>query len=621
VVYANYGREEDFRRLEEMGIEVAGRIVLVRYGAVFRGLKVKEAQQRGAAGVVIYSDPADDGYMQGDVYPDGPMRPPYSLQRGSVQFLSVAPGDPQTPGWASTEGARRLAQDEIDEMARIPSLPLSYGEAEKVLRALSGERVPDDWQGGLPFAYHLGPGPAKLRMAVEMDYAVRPIWNVIATLRGSEEPDRWVVLGNHRDAWTYGAVDPNSGTAAMLETARALGEAVRAGWRPRRTLVLASWDGEEYGLVGSTEWGEQFAGELGVKAVAYVNLDSAVTGTELSLSGIPSLRDLTLGVAGELTDPKRGRTLLELWLDGQREEWADEGPIDLDRPDRPFRPALEALGSGSDYTVFVDHLGVASLNFTFSGKYGVYHSALDAFYWMQRFGDPEFLYHALAARFYGLVAMRLAGAELVPLRYVAYAEALEDQLDALRRRAIRERRKGAGSEGERGEAAGTPAPEPSPETAAGEAPEEAPAGPEGELAAAPVPEELAGTASEAPPLDPDFAPVLAAVARFRAAAEGLDAALDAAGPLPLDRRSRINDAVVAVERRLLDPAGLPGRPWFRHVLYAPGLTTGYAPWPFPGLAQAVKDHDAAMWQAQAATVVERLDAATAALGEAAALAR
>jgi N-acetylated-alpha-linked acidic dipeptidase len=568
VVYVNYGTDEDFRKLDEIGVSVSGRIVLVRYGKVFRGLKVREAQSRGAAGVLIFSDPADDGYAKGDVYPSGPMRPPSAIQRGSVQFLSLGPGDPQTPGIPSTRDARRIPREKLEGIPKIPSLPLSYGEAEKILRALAGPRVPDEWQGALPFAYHVGPGPAKVEMEVEMDYDVRPIHNVIGTIRGTAEPDRWVVLGNHHDAWTYGAVDPSSGTASLLETARGIGAAIRSGWRPRRTLILASWDAEEYGLVGSTEWGEQHAADLERKAVAYVNLDSSVTGPDLDVEGIPSLRDLLLEVAGELPDPLRGKSVAEIWRKKQHQEWVRTEPICVERDtDAVFRPALGALGSGSDYTVFLDHLGVAALSFSFSGGYGVYHSTLDNFFWMDNFGDPEFLYHAVAAKLYGLLAMRLAGAEVVPLRYVPYAEEMERQFAELSRQAVLERRRAA--------------------------------------AAADKP-------PERPPVDLDRS-VPAILAKFRAAAEGLDAALDA---IPRRREAitpssltRLNDALVGVERRFLSRDGLPGRPWFRHLIYAPGLTTGYASWPFPGLRQAIKEHDAAMAKRETARLVRALEEA------------
>jgi len=573
VVYVNYGTEEDFKQLEESGIDLHGKIALVRYGRVFRGLKVREAQERGAAAVLIFSDPADDGYAQGDIYPDGPMRPPTAVQRGSVQFLSLGPGDPQTPGAPSTKDAKRLPRGKVETIPRIPSLPISYGEAEKILRQIAGPSVPAGWQGGLPFAYHLGPGPAKVEMSVEMDEAVREIWDVIGKIPGSTEPDRWVILGNHHDAWTYGAVDPSSGTASFLEAARALGAAVKSGWRPRRTIVMAAWDAEEYGLVGSTEWGEDLAEELSRKGVAYLNLDSSVTGPDLSVDGIPTLRDVVIEAAGVLADPKRGKSVAELWLAKQRKSWNDEEPILVDRPDRPFEPQLRPLGSGSDYTVFVDHLGIAGLNFGFEGKYGVYHSTFDNLYWMEKFGDPEFLYHAEAARLFGLLAMRLAGADVVPLRHAPYAAALSRQVDDLRRFLVRERRAAA---------------------AADKPPKQA-------------------------PLDPDFGPILAALEEFRAAATALDAGLDrleGSGGVAPEKLARLNDAVVGVERRFLVPEGIHGRPWFRHVLYAPGVTTGYASWPLPGLQLAAKEHDAAIWDGEARKVVAALTAATAALGEA-----
>ncbi len=581
VIYANYGTDEDFKALEGMGVQVKGRIVLVRYGGSFRGLKVQEAQARGASAVIIYSDPADDGYMKGDIYPDGPMRPPSSIQRGSVQFLSLGPGDPQTPGYASTPSAKRIPREKLEGIPKIPSLPLSYGEAEKILRALAGQPVPEGWQGGLPFAYHVGPGPAKVEMEVEMDYAVRPIWDVFGRLAGSAEPDRWVILGNHRDAWTYGAVDPNSGTASLLETARGLGAAAKAGWRPRRTLVLASWDAEEYGLLGSTEWGEDRASDLTQKAVAYVNLDSSVTGGDLDVDGVPSLRDLVVEVADEIPDPARGKSVGDLWKAKLRKSWNGQEPICPDGPEKLFEPALGPLGSGSDYTVFTDHLGIASLSFGFSGRYGVYHSTLDDFFWMKHFGDPDFLYHVVAARFYGLLAMRLTGSDVVPMRYLPYASALEKYLDAIRRQAIRERRNAAGAEAE------------------------------------------PGRPPEKPALEPDFKPLLSVLARFRRSAAALDAALDALptapapGALPL---SRINDAVVGVEREFLDPSGIPGRPWFRHTVFAPGLTTGYAAWPFPGLTQSVKERDASMWEKESRRLRDRLQAAAAALDRASSIA-
>jgi len=620
VVYANYGTPDDFAALDRLGIDVKGRVVLVRYGAVFRGLKVRNAQKRGALGVLIYSDPGDDGYARGDVYPNGPYRPGSAVQRGSVQFLSLGPGDPSTPDGPSVKGAKRLPFDELhgfpispggeprlvvnnpdgvattkmsqsvkawekdtglkrdDYFASIPSLPVSYDAARPILEALGGPNVPTGWQGGLPLPYHVGPGPAEVSFSVKMDYKVRTVWNVIATLKGSEEPDRWVMIGNHRDAWVYGAVDPGSGTAATLETCRALGSAVKRGWKPRRTLVYASWDAEEYGLVGSTEWADEHSRELDTKAVLMLNVDSAVGGHELDMDGIPSLRDLLLDACSAVTDVRSGRDLRRVWTDRKRAHWAATAPVDFFdplwdgtdaafRPPVRFSPQLNALGSGSDYTAFVDHLGVPAADVGFGGRYGVYHSVFDNFYWMEKFGDPEFLTHATAARLYTVIAMRAAGAAVVPFTFTPYGEALREHLDDLRRTV--ERRSRAAGPGHR------------------------------------------------KPMKFDGLPALAmAVKAFQKEAAALDratAALAAKDGVSAKSLARVNDALTRVERAFLLPGGLPGRPWFKHAVYAPGLTTGYSSWPMPGVRQAIQDHDAAMLAQQAPALAARIDAATEAL--------
>ena len=576
VVYANYGTRADFERLEKMGVSVSGRIVLARYGSVLRGLKVREAEQRGAAGVVIYSDPADDGYMKGDVYPQGPMRPPSAIQRGSVQYLTLQPGDPSTPGYPSTPRARRVSRDRMQTVPRIPSLPISYREAEKVLRRLGGARVPDEWQGGLPFAYHIGPGGAALELQVDLDEGLRSIFNVFGRIRGSEEPERQVIIGNHADAWTHGAVDPNSGTATWLETARGLAEAVKTGWKPRRSILLASWDAEEYGLVGSTEWGEANATDLRENTVAYINLDSSVTGPKLAVSGTPSLRDLVRDAANDVSEPLKGSSVGAAWERELRARWATGSPVELSDPDSAFFPVLEPLGSGSDYTVFLDHLGIPSVTFSFTGKYGVYHSMYDNFAWMDRFGDPQFLYHAVAARFYGLMAMRLAAAEVVPLRFGSYARALRLHLDELRRKTIRKLR-GA---------------------------------------------EDASTAATPAAIKPDYGPVVAALQQLEVAGVALDAELD--GLVQREdalAAARVSEALIRLERTFLSEDGLPGRSWFRHLLYAPGLTTGYAAWAFPELTEAVENADPVLFERGTSRVVAALEAATEQLRRATSLAR
>jgi N-acetylated-alpha-linked acidic dipeptidase len=611
VVYANFGRPEDFDALEKMGVEVKDKLVLVRYGAIFRGLKVLNAQKRHARGVLIFSDPADDGYAKGDIYPNGPFRSGSAIQRGSVQFLSLGPGDPSTPNGPSIKGVKRLpinpfngfpiegisngihdpknpdgfdpkrwekatGLDRDAYYATIPSLPISFDAARPILEGLGGPNVPSGWQGALPLAYHVGPGPAEVHFAIQMDYKVRTIWNVIATLKGSAEPERWVMISNHRDAWAYGAVDPGSGTAATLEMCRALGAAVKGGWKPRRTIVYASWDAEEYGLVGSTEWAEDHARELDEKAVLMLNVDSAVSGPDLDVSGVPSLRDLFLEAADGVTDPRSGKTLRRLWVDRRRASWANEAPIDLDEtiwadPDASppssgrFHPQLTPLGSGSDYTAFLDHLGIPALDVGFHGHYGVYHSIFDNFFWMEKFGDPEFLTHATAAKLYTLIAMRAAGAEVVPLRFVAYGDFLRAEVDDLRRIIARKAR-------------------------------------------------AAGPDASKPPLKFEgLADLVRAVREFSdraAAADRATADLVHRGGVEPAQLSRVNDALLRVERALLHPDGLPGRPWFKHVVFAPGVTTGYACWPLPGVRQAILGGDPALLAAQLPILNRRLAAAS-----------
>jgi N-acetylated-alpha-linked acidic dipeptidase len=417
-----------------------------------------------------------------------------------------------------------------------------------------------------------------------MDYKLRKIWNVIATIPGAEEPDRWVMVGNHRDAWVYGAVDPGSGTAATLETCRALGAAVKHGWKPRRTIVYASWDAEEYGLVGSTEWADEHAKEIDEKAVLLLNVDSAVGGRDLDMDGVPSLRDFLLDATAAVKDARSGRTLLDVWIEKKRSQWAATAPLDFGDPlwDNPddsaatiaartavkFSPHLNPLGSGSDYTAFLDHLAVPSLDVGFAGGYGVYHSVYDNFYWMEKFCDPEFLTHATAARLYTVIAMRAASAEVVPFTFTPYGEALREYLDDLRR--IVERRARA----------------------------------------------LTSEKSRTPFSFAGLTALVKSVRAFQTEAAALDratAALAGLNGVDAARLARVNDALKRVERAFLLPDGLPGRPWFKHAVYAPGLTTGYACWPLPGVRQAILDNDGAMLAKQSVALVARIDAATEAL--------
>jgi N-acetylated-alpha-linked acidic dipeptidase len=501
--------------------------------------------------------------MRGDLYPDGPMRPASAIQRGSVQYLSIQPGDPSTPGGVpSTDGAKRITRAEMKNVPRIPSLPISYREAEKLLRGLTGQRVPNEWQGGLPFAYHVGPGGTAVEMKVEMDEGLKPIYNVMVTIPGST--DQVLVVGNHRDAWTPGAVDPNSGTATMLEVSRALGLALKAGWKPKRTIIIASWDAEEYGLVGSTEWAEANAAMLSQKAVAYLNIDVAVNGSDFNASGVPSLRDVMLEVSRAVPDPKKGGTVGALWQTRSKNAWAQRTPVALGGPDREYEPQLDRLGSGSDYTAFLDFLGVPSTDVGFSGPSGIYHSVYDNFRWMSLYGDPDFVYHQASARIMGLLTMRIASADVAPLRFTNYSRALSDDIDEIRTDVTRRARTSTGA-----------------------------------------------------PFLPDFAPILSALAELERAGVAADAASDrviASGDAAAG--ARMSDALSQVERAFLNPQGLPGRPWFKHQLIGPGLTTGYAPWPYPALREAVEKKDATMFTAESKRVVAAIQAGTAKLREA-----
>jgi N-acetylated-alpha-linked acidic dipeptidase len=548
VVYANYGLPNDYDDLKKAGVDVKGKIVIVRYGNSFRGVKAKVAQDHGAIGCIIYSDPADDGYMQGDVYPKGPWRPVASGQRGSVQFLFDYPGDPLTPGRPSIDGVPRLKPEEATDLTRIPVQPIAYDVAKTIIAPLKGPVRPRGFQGGLPFAYHVGgTDEVKVRLKVDMDYKIRPIWNVVAKIEGSAEPNRWIVLGNHRDAWVFGAVDPNSGTSAMLEVGRGLGELLKQGWKPRRTIVFCSWDAEEYGLIGSTEWAEELAGELREKAVAYLNLDAAVSGANFGASSVPSLWKLMRSVTRDVKDPKSGKTVYQQWQDQAREN----------RPEDQRATAGEArigpLGSGSDYTPFLQHLGIASTDMGFGGDYGVYHSAYDSFYWMDQFGDPGFVYHVAAAQIWGTLAMRLADADGLSFDYTDYATEIREFFrDAV---------------------------------------------------------QIAGRRNLGNAFDEKA--MTGAVDDFAKEAERMEKARqDAIRDGDRGRLAKINDALMLAERQFIDPRGLRGRAWYRHQIYAPGFYTGYAAQPLTDFRQALDDRNGAQAKEGLERIVEAVKRAT-----------
>lgn len=553
VVYANYGRPEDFAELDKLGVSVKGRIVLVRYGANYRGVKVYIAQQRGAAGVLMYSDPFDDGYYRGNVYPHGPYRPETGVQRGSVSFIFKYAGDPTTPGVASTPDlpeAKRIPPALATVLPKIPSTPLSWHDAEPVLRNMGGAAAPRSWQGSLPFTYHIGgAGKVKVHMALKQDYAFRTIWDVIGKTPGKEYPEDWVIAGNHRDAWVFGTVDPNSGTAAMLEAVRGIGALLKQGWRPKRTIVFGSWDGEEEGLIGSTEWTEGHAGEL-AHAVAYFNMDVGVSGPDFDAEAVPSLKQYVRDVTMQVPSPGGG-SVYRQWEIQQAQNVSARHPHLGFNEQRQGSVAqndvrIGDLGSGSDYTPFIQHFGVPSTDISSGGPYGVYHSAFDDFQWFTENADPKFVYEQQQARVFGLEVLNMADADVLPYDYVTYGREIAHYLEAARKKA-------------------------------------------GEM-----------------DVKLDFAAADAAAAAFTEAAAGVKQRQKH----PSGDERALNAALRQTEEDLLLPEGLPGRPWYRHAIYAPGEYTGYAAVVIPGVNEAIEAKDAATAQSQ-------LQALTAALSRAA----
>jgi N-acetylated-alpha-linked acidic dipeptidase len=577
VVYANYGRLEDFDQLAARHIDLHGKIVLARYGANFRGVKVYIAEERGAAGVLLYSDPQDDGYAKGDAYPLGPWRPETGVQRGAVQYLFKFPGDPETPGVASTLDLPDSARGTpYGNQPRISSIPISSHDAAPILQALQGSVAPPGWQGALGFRYRLGvtggPGSVKVHLVSEQDYQRRIIWDVIGKIKGTQFPAEWVVAGNHRDAWVYGAVDPGSGTAAMLEAVHGVGRLLRQGWRPKRTIVFASWDAEEEGLIGSTEWVEQNGPAL-ASTVAYFNTDIAVSGPDFTASAVPSLKQFLSELTRAVPSPLGG-TVYQQWRvshPAQNQPPAQSGSLDQDNrraTNAPFEAGEEVrvsdLGSGSDFTAFFQHAGVPSTDIGSEGPYGVYHSAFDNFAWYTQNADPNFVYLQEMARVFGLEALRMADADVLPYDYVAYAHAIRSYIDAARQKA------------------------------------EIPSDRSSSL----------GRKASGQGLNSlNFAPVQAAATRFSAAAERAHSLeISASGDL-----ARLNLALRQTETALLSEQGLPHRPWYRHTIYAPGEYTGYAAVVIPGVNEALDAHDFNRAAQQLTVLAQALDRAAQAL--------
>ncbi len=535
VVYVNYGTPEDYDELDEMGIDVRGKIVIARYGRSWRGIKAKLAQSHGAVGCLIYSDPRDDGYFEGATYPEGPFRPEHGVQRGSIMDMPVHPGDPLSPGFGAKTDQRRLEIAEAKTLIKIPVLPISYGDALPFLRNLRGKVAPEEWRGALPITYHIGPGPSKARLKLALEWKSRPLYNVIAKIDGTLFPDEWIIHGNHHDAWNNGAEDPTSGNVALMETARGFAELVKQGWKPKRTIVFASWDGEEWGLLGSTEWAETHKTELMEKGVVYINSDSTGKGW-LGMQGSHTLQELLNDVARTVQDPVRGVSLWEAARANALEEADDEEKAEIEKSE-DLR--IGALGSGSDYTAFLDHLTVASLNLGFGGDSdgGIYHSNYDSFDWYTRFSDGEFVYGRALSQVIGTTMMRLANATILPFNFVDLADTMDRYVVDI--------------------------------------------------------EKSREKAKDAPEID--LAPVKGAIERLREAGKAYEAALASLGSVSTqaleaqpELRS-LNRLLYSSERRLANDEGLPKREWFRHQIYAPGLYTGYGVKTIPGIREGIEE--------------------------------
>jgi N-acetylated-alpha-linked acidic dipeptidase len=541
VVYANYGRPEDIRALQEMHVDVRGKILLVRYGENYRGVKSFVAQQYGAAGVLMYSDPVDDGFYRGEVYPHGPWRPATAVERGSIQYGFEYSGDPTTPGFASDPelpDSKRVAPERANDMPRVPTAPISAHDAAPILRAMAGSQTPREWQGALPFTYHVGPGPVRVHLRITQQYGYVTIWDVIGRIRGTRWPEQMVLAGNHRDAWVFGAADPGSGTAAMLETVRGVGALLKTGWRPERTIVFASWDAEEQGLIGSTEWAEQNEAEL-AHAVAYFNIDIGASGPDFHAAASGTLRDFVRDVTRSVPSP-RGGTIYDAWSGSDRAE------VRRASTQHAPQPAVDNLGAGSDYTPFIQHLGIPSTDIRSIGPYGVYHSAFDNFAWFTHFADPTFEYTRAMARVLGLEVLRMAQADVLPYDYEQYGREIESYVESLRSPA--ERMLGEGS----------------------------------------------------PELD---AAMQAARRLSRSGARAMS------GQRVAGMASPFNENLVAAERALLLRGGLPGRAWYRHIIYAPGQFSGYSAEALPGVSAALEHGNAQLARQQLVALAAALNRA------------
>jgi N-acetylated-alpha-linked acidic dipeptidase len=579
LVYVNYGIPEDYEQLDRLGISVKGKIVIARYYHSWRGIKPKVAAEHGAIGCLIFSDPHEDGFMQGDTFPKGAFRPLDGVQRGSVADMPYYPGDPLTPGVGATKNAKRLKIEDAATITKIPVLPISYGDAQPLLAALTGPIAPAEWRGGLAITYHVGPGPAKVHLKVKSNWDRKPIYDVIAKIPGATFPDEWVIRGNHHDAWVNGAEDPISGLVAVLEEARAAGELVKAGWKPKRTIIYCAWDGEEPGLLGSTEWAEEHYDELRAHAVAYINSDGNGRGY-LNIEGSHTLEKFSNDIAHEISDPE---TKLSAWKRQQLREIATaKSPEQREEIRKRADLRIPALGSGSDYTAFLQHDGVAALNIGFGGEDtgGIYHSVYDDFYWFTHFSDTDFVYERALAQTGGTAVLRLADADLLPFEFGDFADTVQTYLKELKTlsQKMQDDMKERNRELEEGVFNATNDPR----------------------------RPLLPPPAEAVPPHLNFAPMENATEALTRSAADYRKALEQANAnggaaLASASLADINKLLIESERKLTNTEGLPNRPWFKHQLYAPGFYTGYAAKTVPAVREAIEQK---LWkQADDAIVV------------------
>lgn len=586
LVYVNHGNREDYKTLDRMGISVKGAIVIARYGGGWRGIKPKVAAEHGAIGCIIYSDPRDDGYSVDDAYPKGSGRPDESVQRGAVTD-TYYDGDPLTPGYGATKNAKRIPISEAKTIAKIPTLPISYADAQPLLAAITGPVVPAGWGGGLPITYHIGPGVAKVHLKVKFNWDIKPVYDVIAKIPGSTEPNEWVIRGNHHDAWVNGAEDPVSGMSAVLEEARAFGELLHQGWKPRRTIIYCAWDGEEPGLLGSTEWVETHIAELKQHAVLYVNSDNTDRGF-LRIDGSHSLEQFIDGVASGIPDPEKNMSVLQrakLARIARASSPAERAEL---RQRQDMR--IAALGDGSDYASFLDHAGIPSLDLRFNGEEGkgsVYHSIYDDYTWYSRFSDGKFVYGRALAQLAGTAVMRMADADLLPYNFTNYAETVQRYVGQLNTEITDERAKIKEQNQEIQE---------------------------GVYNAISDPQKPAMTPpkTETPAPFLNLAPLQNAATTFTQAAAAYQQALtqlETGGGAALNSSTinAVNQTLMTVEQAFLNPNGLPGRPWFQHMIYAPGAYTGYGVKTIPGVREALDQHQWSLAEQEAAITAKVID--------------